>query len=547
MEAIRSRTESHLHNVLSNKSEVRHIDPKHNLGDADLLHQIGYKQELNRHYSTLQMFGVAFSIMGLLPSISSVLAQGLEAGPAGLVWGWFIACVFIFCVGCGLSFLGSAIPTSGGLYYYTNYYCPDSIRVPLSFLIGCSNSLGLIGGLCSITYGFAVEILSAVSVSKDGDFDITNGKSYGVFVAGIITCVAISCSATKHAATLQTVSIVVNVFLIVLFLIAVPIGVGKNYSFNDRAFIFGNFENARDWGTVWSVFISLQPAVWVIGSYDSVIHVSEESRNAQRAIPVGILGSITACWFMGWAIVIVCAASVKDGDVARVLATDTGSPMAQIIYDALGKKWAVAFMSLIAVGQYLMSISIAIAISRQIWSFARDDGLPIIYKWVKVIDPRIKVPVRATVFAGVASLILGLLVLINGSAGSGALFSLAICSNTLAFGIPILLSLLPYGYKKFQPGPFYFGKVVSSFISAVAVGWSAFIIVLTMFPDMKSVDKNSMNYTVVINVGIWILSLIYYFTWGYKTYSGPKSNLDDEGSDLSSNHQIDMVLAEEKA
>ncbi|MDC6271262.1 amino acid permease, partial [Acetobacter pasteurianus] len=168
-------------------------------------------------------------------------------------------------------------------------------------------------------------------------------------------------------------------------------------------------------------------------------------------------------------------------------------------------------------------------------------------KWVKVIDPRIKVPVRATVFAGVASLILGLLVLINGSAGSGALFSLAICSNTLAFGIPILLSLLPYGYKKFQPGPFYFGKVVSTFISAVAVGWSAFIIVLTMFPDMKLVDKNSMNYTVVINVGIWILSLIYYFTWGYKTYSGPKSNLDDEGSDLSSNHQIDMVLAEEKA
>ena len=48
--------------------------------------------------------------------------------------------------------------------------------------------------------------------------------------------------------------------------------------------------------------------------------------------------------------------------------------MAQIIYDALGKKWAVAFMSLIAVGQYLMSVSIMIALSRQIWSFARDDG-----------------------------------------------------------------------------------------------------------------------------------------------------------------------------
>ena len=129
MEAIKSKTDQHLHNIVSSRSEVRHVDPQHNLGDVELLHQIGYKQELRRHYSTLQVFGIAFSIMGLLPSIASVLAQGLEAGPAGLVWGWFIASVFIFCVGLSMSFLGSAIPTSGGLYYYTNYYCPDTFRV----------------------------------------------------------------------------------------------------------------------------------------------------------------------------------------------------------------------------------------------------------------------------------------------------------------------------------------------------------------------------------------------------------------------------------
>lgn len=30
--------------------------------------------------------GIAFSIMGLLPSIASTLAYSLPAGPAGLVW-----------------------------------------------------------------------------------------------------------------------------------------------------------------------------------------------------------------------------------------------------------------------------------------------------------------------------------------------------------------------------------------------------------------------------------------------------------------------------
>ncbi|CAK9440299.1 uncharacterized protein LODBEIA_P43990 [Lodderomyces beijingensis] len=526
MDAIRSKTEDHLHNILSNRSEVRSIDPRHNQGDVDLLNQIGYKQELRRHYSTLQVFGIAFSIMGLLPSIASVLAQGLEAGPAGLVWGWFVACFFILFVGCAMSFMGSAIPTSGGLYYYANYYCPDSIRVPLSFLIGCSNSLGLMGGLCSISYGFAVQVLSAAQISRDGDFHITNAKCYGIFAACVVSNMIVSCIGTKHAAALQTVSICVNVFLVLLFLIAVPAGVG--HGFNDRGYIFGNFENARDWGTGWSFFISLQPAVWVIGSFDSVIHSSEECKNAQRAIPIGILGSIGACAVLGWAIVIVCAACIKDGDVSRVLQSETGSPMAQIIYDALGKKWAVAFMSLIAVGQYLMAVSIMIALSRQVWAFARDDGLPVVYNWVKVVNPRVQTPVRASLVAGIVSLIIGLLVLINGSAGSGALFSLGICSNSLAWGMPVLLILLPYGWKKFIPGPFYFGKVLSTTICVVATGWLAFIIVLTMFPDMKSVNRETMNYTVVINVGVWLLSLIYYFAWGYKVYSGPKSNLDNE-------------------
>lgn len=190
--------------------------------------------------------------------------------------------------------------------------------------------------------------------------------------------------------------------------------------------------------------------------------------------------------FLGWFVVIVCAACIKDGDVARVLNTATGSPMAQIIYDALGKKWAVAFMSLIAVGQYFMAISITIALSRQIWSFARDDGLPIVYQYVKYVNPKIKIPVRASIFAGILALILGLLVLINGTAGSGALFSLAICSNSLAWGMPVVLILLPYGKKKIYTGTFYFGRWISTAICFVACCWLSFIIVLTMFPDSKS-------------------------------------------------------------
>jgi amino acid transporter len=115
----------------------------------------------------LEVWALAFSIMGLLPSISSTLSYSIPAGPVGLVWGWFLASGFIFIVGLAMGDLASSMPTSGvpnhpfipsvlhahkvkGLYYWTHYYASPKWRNPLSFLVGYSNTLGLVGGLCSI-------------------------------------------------------------------------------------------------------------------------------------------------------------------------------------------------------------------------------------------------------------------------------------------------------------------------------------------------------------------------------------------------------------
>lgn len=88
--------------------------------------------------------------MGLLPSIASTLAYSIPAGPVGMVWGWFIASGFIFMVGLAMADLASSMPTSGGLYWATFCLAGEKSRKPLSFLVGYSNTLGLIGGLVSI-------------------------------------------------------------------------------------------------------------------------------------------------------------------------------------------------------------------------------------------------------------------------------------------------------------------------------------------------------------------------------------------------------------
>jgi amino acid transporter len=73
-----------------------------------------------RNFTMMEVFGIAFSIMGLMPSIASTLSYSIPAGPAGMVWGWFLASMFIFFVGLAMADLGSAMPTSGGFYWYAD-------------------------------------------------------------------------------------------------------------------------------------------------------------------------------------------------------------------------------------------------------------------------------------------------------------------------------------------------------------------------------------------------------------------------------------------
>ena len=84
--------------------------------DEALLASLGYKQEFKREFKPIEVFGVAFSIIGLLPSIASVLVYALpNGGPAAMVWGWAVASLGVLAVGISMAELASIAPTSGGV------------------------------------------------------------------------------------------------------------------------------------------------------------------------------------------------------------------------------------------------------------------------------------------------------------------------------------------------------------------------------------------------------------------------------------------------
>ena len=144
------------------------------------------------------MFGLGFSIIGLIPSIACVhisvrrLIVSLNTKSTALYWSslcrlvghlplcggyvqshclgrprlihfqWATCAFFLTFIALAMADLGSAMPTSGGLYYWTYKYSSPRWRTLLCWIVGCKNiSVTLIryptGGLSNLTLSFRHE------------------------------------------------------------------------------------------------------------------------------------------------------------------------------------------------------------------------------------------------------------------------------------------------------------------------------------------------------------------------------------------------------
>src|SRR5215467_863930 len=91
-----------------------------NTEDAQLLHRLGYAQELLRRMSGFSNFAISFSIICILAGGITSLQLGISAvggAAAGIVWP--VGVLFALVVALCMAQIASAFPTAGGLYHWS--------------------------------------------------------------------------------------------------------------------------------------------------------------------------------------------------------------------------------------------------------------------------------------------------------------------------------------------------------------------------------------------------------------------------------------------
>ncbi|KDQ54536.1 hypothetical protein JAAARDRAFT_196453 [Jaapia argillacea MUCL 33604] len=500
------------------------------VADEALLASLGYKQEFKRAFTALEVFGIAFSIIGLLPSIASVLFYSVpNGGPAAMVWGWAVAAFFILLVGLAMAELGSAAPTSGGLYFWTHSLSSPRWKNLLSWIVGYANTIGVIAAVASIDWGCAVQIMAAASIGSNQTFSATSGQTFAVYVAVVLSHAVICCLATQILARLQTVYLILNVLLCFAVIIALPAATPAEFK-NTAKFALGDFSNVSGWDNGFAFVLSFLAPLWTICSFDSAVHISEEAANAATAVPWAITGAIAIAGVLGWAIN-VSLAFCMGTDLEAILGSPIGQPMAVIFYNSFGQKGTLALWAVVVLAQYMMGSSMVLAASRQSFAFSRDGALPfsrILYR----MNSYTGTPVNTVWFVCIWAILLGLLAF-AGAVAINAVFEIGVVAAYIAYSIPIAARFL--GENDFKPGPFTLGAF-SKPVAFLAVTWMTFMGIVFLFPATPTADSQTMNYTVVVLGGVMILSLIWYYFpvyGGVHWFTGPVPTVEDDGASAS--------------
>jgi APA family basic amino acid/polyamine antiporter len=466
-----------------------------------------YNQLQAEAKSTTTGFKRALSATNLITlGIGAIIGAGIfvltgevsanYAGPA-IIISFLIAA--LACAAAGLCYaeLTSMIPISGSAYTYAYATIGELFGwiigwvLIVEYLFAASTvSVGWSGYVVSLFGNMGIHFPTALTTAPVVYNDVTNG--FEMSQGGILNIPAmliifavtlLLVTGVKESAKFNNVIVFIKLFVIITFIL---VGVFYLNKANWHPFIP---ENQGSFGKFGFSGILRGAAVIFFAyiGFDAVSTAAQESKNPQRDLPIGILGSLLVC-----TILYILVAVVLTGIVPY---TKLGVPDPIAVgVDAIGVTWLSPLIKIGAIAGLSSVILVMLLGQPRIFYVMSKDGLlpPVFAK----MHPKFKTPYAATIIVGLLAMILA------GLFPIGVLSKLVSLGTLLAFSsiclaILILRKKQPDAHRPFKTP---FSPYIPIFGIVCCLGVTTFL-----------------NLYAWMAMGVWLLiGIIVYFTYGKK-------------------------------
>lgn len=493
-------------------------------GEADeLLASLGYKPEMSRNRSTLQVAFMSFVLASIPYGLATTFYYPLAGGgPVNVIWGWIAVSLIIICVAASLGEITSVYPTAGGVYYQAYMLAPPNWRRAASWVCGWLYVVGNITITLAVNFGTTLFLVECVNVFTTADgTGVLAGETYQVFLIflGItLLCNAVSALGNRWLPILDTFAIFWTFAGVIAILVSM-LAIAKNGR-RDASFVFTHFEANSGWTPGWSFMVGLLQAAYATSSTGMIISMCEEVKHPATQVPKAMV--LTICINTVAGVLFLLPMLFVLPDIAELIALPSGQPVPTIIKSAVGSSGgAFGLLIPLLVLAIICGIGCTTAASRATWAFARDGAIPGA-QWWKQVSHSLDVPLNAMMLSMVVQIALGL-IYFGSSAAFNAFSGVGVIALTVSYATPIAVSLFMDGRQTVQTGSFYLGPL-GLFCNIVAICWSLLVIPLFCMPSYIPVEAATMNYASVVFVAFTLISVAWYVAWGHKHYSGPPTD-----------------------
>lgn len=417
------------------------------------LNRLGYAQELYRTIGGFSNFAITFSVISILSGLLFLYGDGQQLAGNWNVWTWVVVCIFQIILALALGEIASIYPLAGGVYKWTELLI-DNRRI--GTYCGYFSIVGWIACTAGIEYGMGTFLAFYLGLDYKSPWII-----FGVTCVIILLHSLINIYGIKIVTWFNDFSVNVHIIGVIILVSLLVIFGEKNSAVN--AYLI---KDKLDGNMIKQFAQPLLMSAWTLMAFDASASVAEESINPSKVVPWGIFYAVVVSALLG--VILLISLNLALPDLSRPV--DPKMPLSvYVIKQTTGPTMFKFIMGFILTAQFAAGLSSQTVLIRILYSFSRDEGLPLSKVWRRV-SARYDTPIYSVFLAGTLTFLLSLLLrnlyLITSLSTMGMYLSYVI-----TFGAAI------WGRQKINEnyGAFYLGKFGFS-IRLISFFWAIFIV-----------------------------------------------------------------------
>ncbi|KAJ3496157.1 hypothetical protein NLG97_g2863 [Lecanicillium saksenae] len=490
---------------------------KSTISDMENMRRMGREQELVRHFRLWSMISfVALATAAWELAIFGISPALIDGGHPSLIYSSIWCFLGFGPIYLSMSEMASMAPIAGAQYHWVSEFAPEGAQKILSYFTGWSSTLAWQAGNA---WGLILigTLLQAIIMVNDEAYAESAPNWHGtVIVIGIsVLAVLANVLGARWLPYWQHAAFALHIIAYAGFIIPIWVNAPKASHYQ----VWGDWQDRGHWPSLGlSVLVGQLPALSSQTAIDSAVHMAEETRDASVSIPRVMM--IT--WVFNYVTIFIALVTIAYHmpDIDLAIADATGYPVIYVLRESMSLAWLNVVLIVILLLLIFGNLSYLASVTRDLFAFARDQGLPF-SQWIGKVDAKRSIPTNACIVTGTTTALLSLIYI-----GSPVAFYAVISLSTVAilqcycFSIGCLLWRRIAHPETLPPAKFSLG-VWGIPTNILAVLFSFYSFFWCFWPQENHVNAGGFNWASPLFVSTGIVAFAYYFLGGRKNYNGP--------------------------